>query len=311
MPFTLLTGRFHAKGYSPDGDSIRFEPTTPALLRRMRAKLNARNHAQLRIEAIDALETHYQPEGGGGTYRQPTALAEAAQDALFAFLNMTGVAWDARRGTVLDAHPPTGAPGFILCRASDKYGRPIAFAFPGDPAPGMEDGADVQLDVPLMRRSWNWLALRQGHAYPTYYDALFSDLRAEASAAVAAARQERLGIWQQDATGSGFDARDIADITTGAVILPKLFRRLVTFMVRNGTAQGFKQALEETREPVLDLRTTNFTHFDTFIEQSADGTRIRLTRNPEELVFDPMPTRAADPFATTLALREERAILSA
>jgi len=63
MAFFLIKGTFHVKGYSPDGDSIRFRARNPDNWKKLSGPavaLNARGHAQLRIEAIDALETHYQ-----------------------------------------------------------------------------------------------------------------------------------------------------------------------------------------------------------------------------------------------------------
>lgn len=83
MPFTLIKGTYHLVGYSPDGDSIRFKPTNLALMRKLSGpapKINARGHAQLRLEAIDALETHYTP-AGGGSLNQPLALAHAGRTA--------------------------------------------------------------------------------------------------------------------------------------------------------------------------------------------------------------------------------------
>mgnify|MGYP001088064252 CR=1 FL=1 len=75
MPFTLIKGMFHVQNYSPDGDSIRFRPQNAQLVRHLDgppAKFNGRGHVQLRLEAIDALETHYNPPSGGG--EPPTQL---------------------------------------------------------------------------------------------------------------------------------------------------------------------------------------------------------------------------------------------
>ena len=75
MPFHLIKGTFHVVGYSPDGDSIRFKAddrTNWNMLSGPPVELNARDHAQLRIEAIDTLETHYQG------HRQPLKLAKKA-----------------------------------------------------------------------------------------------------------------------------------------------------------------------------------------------------------------------------------------
>jgi hypothetical protein len=80
-------------------------------------------------------------------------------------------------------------------------------------------------------------------------------------------------------------------LTEQSAILPKLFRRLVEYMVNFDTAIGFKDKLAQAQEPVLDLTTANFTHFDTFVDQAEGSERIRLTRAPEDLVFDEMKAR--------------------
>lgn len=60
MTFQAIKGTFHVVGYSPDGDSIRFKADNPGRWQDLagRVKLNTKGHAQLRIEAIDTLETH-------------------------------------------------------------------------------------------------------------------------------------------------------------------------------------------------------------------------------------------------------------
>jgi len=290
MPFTLIKGAYRVVHYSPDGDSIRFEADDSALLMGLsdfRPKINARNHVQLRIEAIDALETHYSPPSGGGVYHQPLELARAARDALLDFVQIANVEWDSAGKIVLSADD--GARGCILSRAVDKYGRAIAFVFTGDPTEN--DGSQITLDVARLKQSYNFTALSRGLVYPTYYRGLFRDLREACTGAVIQARQGHAGIYAIDATTEGFEASSLRILTEQSAILPKLFRRLVEYMVNNGTALGFKDKLAQAQEPVLDLTTANFTHFDTFVDQADGSDRIRLTRAPEELVFDEMKTR--------------------
>lgn len=299
MPFTLIAGRFHVINYSPDGDSIRFGPEDPALLDRLdgfRPRMNARGHLQLRIEAVDSLETHYNAPGGGGTYHQPLGLARAAADRLLDFAGVRDVEWDGTGRTVLAA--ADAAPGYILSRSVEKNGRPVAFVFAG--APSEPDGTTVRLDPERLRDSYNHLALAEGLAYPTYYRGLFADLRDTLTEATAAARAARRGVWERDGTEGGFDATSLRVLTEEMPILPKLFRRLCDYMVAYGTALGFRDKLAQSREPVLDLRTSNFTHFDSFVEQAEGSTAIRMTRRPEELVFDEMPQRPADQFSALL-----------
>jgi hypothetical protein len=70
--YKVIKGTFHVKGYSPDGDSIRFVAQDQSHWDHFEwSSQSERNKKkrQLRIEAIDALETHY--EG----FRQPGAFA--------------------------------------------------------------------------------------------------------------------------------------------------------------------------------------------------------------------------------------------
>lgn len=299
MPFKLIKGSFHVKGYSPDGDSIRFQPDNTALVHDLdgsRPKINARNHVQLRIEAIDSLETHYSPPSGGGALHQPLRMAHQALDNLLDFVGITDVVWDSNHLTVVDASD--GTPGYILARTVEKNGRPVAFVFAGEAAGN--DGDDVHMDAALLKESYNYRALEQGDAYPTYYRGLFNDLRETLTAAVKEAKQNKAGIYAIDKTGEGFTANNLQAITQQHAILPKLFRRLSEYMVFYGTSVGFKNKLAQSREPVLDLTTSNFTHFDTFIEQAEGSEFIRLTRLPEELVFDEMPTRPTAAFSALM-----------
>ena len=66
MPMLCLTGTYRIAGTEPDGDSIRFYPDDPAAVgaragKPTRCATNAGGGAQLRLDAIDALETHYSP----------------------------------------------------------------------------------------------------------------------------------------------------------------------------------------------------------------------------------------------------------
>lgn len=63
MALFLIAGMFTIRGAQPDGDSIRFTPDEPTqwdlITGPNRVKRNSTGAAQLRLDAIDALETHY------------------------------------------------------------------------------------------------------------------------------------------------------------------------------------------------------------------------------------------------------------
>lgn len=276
MPFTLIHGSYHVRGYEPDGDSVRFGADNNDVWGALtgKVKLNARGHAQLRLEAIDTLETHYNGQ------HQPIDLARRALDFLLIELGIRAAQYDVLMTNVVDAED--GTPGYILSREVEKYGRPITFAFAGEPP--KPDGSSVFLTSDWLKESLNYRSIQEGLAYPTYYQGLFPDLRATLTAAVQEARTAKRQIWCDDVTNAGFDVTGLQSITDDHVILPKLFRRLVEFLRGGGTVARFKAFLEAEPEPITILSTSHFTHFDTVVD--VQGDRVRLTELPENLVFN-------------------------
>src|SRR3954471_24978466 len=99
MPFTLIKGSFRPAAGTPDGDSVRFEPDDPDLMRsipgvRMPA---GQTTVQLRYEGIDALEKK--------------AIQPYARNARDTNLHLLGTQ---------GADDPVGARGYILTRQGDK-----------------------------------------------------------------------------------------------------------------------------------------------------------------------------------------------
>lgn len=137
MPLRMITGEFRVLGTQPDGDSVRFYPDDPDAWAKtgIRARVNPSGGVQLRLDAIDALETHYTPPKGTGRLHQPVGLGRAATGSLLDRLGFTGVVTDEASSTVSAAQPPAAA-GFVLSRVADTYGRPIALAYAGPRATG-------------------------------------------------------------------------------------------------------------------------------------------------------------------------------
>ena len=240
-------------------------------------RLTSIGSTQLRFEGIDALELHF--EGS----HQPRPLADNARDFLTGRLGLNPVPYKPPED--LSVLPPVkrdGTPGFILSRALEAHGRPVAFVF--DAEPPQPDGAEIVLKPALLRKSVNFKSMAAGHAYPLYYDTLFVDLRDAFTAAAATARDKNLGIWADDRSVSGIAISDQATLERDGVVFPKLFRRLTEYLREHpGDAAGFGAWLADKREQVLDLTTHNFTHFDNVVEEKAGA--VRLLRRPQELVF--------------------------
>jgi hypothetical protein len=201
MPFILIQGTFHLvgrtqagnpTGFEPDGDSIQFQPANPQLLDQLDQpgrpyRLTSIGSTQLRLEGIDALELHFD------STHQPRPLADEARDFLTGKLGLNPVPYRPPNNTQVQppvAKDATG--GFILSRALEVNGRPIAFAFTSTPPAA--DGAAVFLRTSLLNRSLNHRSLLAGQAYPLFYDTRFADLRAVLTQAAATARQAGSGL---------------------------------------------------------------------------------------------------------------------
>lgn len=280
MGFTLIKGTFHADGYSPDGDTLRFRADDPIhwlSLRGRPVEVNGRAHASLRFEGIDALETHY-----GGSH-QPLQLAEAARDRLLELAGIRNIVWGGRNVAASD----DGTRGYILTRATDVYRRAIAFVYGGDTTE--PDGADIYLDGPRLRDSFNWQLTHEGLVYPTFYTTLFHDLRAELATAVQAARGAGRGVWAHDRTTTGLTVATVADLETGGYILPKLFRRLHALLGEGRPVAELRAWLDEPerREEILILATAHTQHFDDIVAVDAATGTVRLTLAPEAVAFRP------------------------
>lgn len=91
VPLTLIRGQYQVIGAAPDGDSVRFTPTDPRAWARagVAARVNATGGAQLRLDGIDAHETHHTPRGGTRR-RQPAALGGASADRLLELHGFAG-----------------------------------------------------------------------------------------------------------------------------------------------------------------------------------------------------------------------------
>ena len=137
MPMTIVKGHYRIVGASPDGDSVRFYAQDPGVwdAAGIAVRTNSTGGVQLRLDAIDALETHYTPPHARSLWRQPADLGDGAASALLDLLGFRNVVRD-DRGYVTSATPEQ-TPGYILTRFADKYGRAVATAFPGwAPRPG-------------------------------------------------------------------------------------------------------------------------------------------------------------------------------
>ncbi|MCL1466707.1 thermonuclease family protein [Argonema galeatum] len=232
--YRLIRGNFAIIGKQPDGDSIRFVADNPKLYeslhRAYRIKPSRDGSVQLRLEAIDAPETHY------GKAAQP--LGKEARDRLLDWIGFKSIEY--KKNEVLDSKPNTIL-GAILTKAADANGRPISYVLLGKD--GFDDEKWVMVDEKLLEKTANFNMLSTGSAYYTVYTSTPFAHRQLLRKVALEAREKNLGIWQKDTT-SEFALEDADDISPkGQLILPKLFRRCIDYL--KAVDGGFRGNLED------------------------------------------------------------------
>jgi len=230
----VLRGRLVIVGKEPDGDSVRFVPDTPGLLRQLigaeRIRPSHDGSVQLRFDAVDAPELHY------GKEAQP--LGATARDELLTHLGFTDVAYaGGTPTTVTAADPSAGVRSAILSAMAEANGRPVSYVIVGDDDTLPPDGTRLTAGPDLLARTANAWLLSEGVAYYTAYTSTPAAHRDQLREIARAARDKPAGVWAQDAT-AGFDLEGQTSIGPGGqLILPKLFRRCTDYL--RAVAGGF------------------------------------------------------------------------
>lgn len=287
MPMTLIKGSYRITGASPDGDSVKFYPDDPGVwaANGIVVKANSTGGVQLRLDAIDALETHYTPPHAHAAWKQPEALGDGASSRLLELLGFTSVTRGA--GGIVSASTPAETTGYVLTGFADEYGRAVATAFAGSRRGRAADGAQVYLDVAELQRSVNHQLLAEGLVYPTFYSKLYFDLREELAATAVAARAAGKGVWADDASLPGFSLKSRTQLTDDLVILPKLFRRLAEYLTLDDSGgvslTGFQAFLDAQDDRLFTVPTGQATSLSTLVEVRRQT--VRLTVPPEQIVF--------------------------
>lgn len=275
MSFILIKGTFHVVGYSPDGDSIRFQAFNPenwAKLTGIPVSLNENNHAQIRLLGIDSLETHFRNS------QQSIQWALSAANFLLQALEIDGVKWNEDHTMIINGKD--GIEGFILVKKTDQHGRPLGFIFKGKI--DIEDGSVFFLPLELLPKSLNYQSLKNGQSYPTYYRGIAPSLREKMTKIVHYARKKQAGIWQYDQTNQGFNVWDLFIEQKKVIILPKLFRRVIEHLEEHNNMENFKKSVIKS-EKILILSTGKKSSFKDIIIQ--DNDLIKLAQLPEDLVY--------------------------
>lgn len=274
--FKIIKGTFHVKGFQPDGDSIRFKADDPTRWDAFKFSTKSAQKAdlkQLRLEAIDALETHY--EG----FHQPRSFGIGALEKLLGMLGIGDLQYSLAISTIVNASD--GGPGFIATDGLDGFDRPISIVFPGNVA--LMDGAEMAAaDLPI-EQSVNYRMCWDGLVYPTFYTSTEPVLVEKITFATRASRSTKSGIWVIDHS-EDFTIHDMRTIYEDILILPKLFRRLVSYFDANSGFEALPAYMKRNGDKLFLANGTKTT-FDKIV--SVEGRRLKLLVPPEDIFFVP------------------------
>jgi endonuclease YncB( thermonuclease family) len=280
-----------------------FQPTKAfenaiALGRVKKRVISEKGKLTVRLQGIDAPELHYCPQG---VIAKKDRTAE--QDKLYLKFNEEYRQPLAESATLaLLQHLKSGQGDPISCtvcsfidepsEAIDTYGR-----FVGAIVAQLNSG-DSNLN--------EWLA-KQGWVVPAFYNSMSETEITGITSLTNEARAAKRGIWPKlEQKVGGLDWKMIfragkkvsnpkLNDDTGPVLLPKLFRRLAQWAVNKRSKMlkaAFLPYLRSKKEKVLLV--------DEFLEQGPAAPvydfedllpQSRLTRSPEELVFQEAPSR--------------------
>lgn len=273
------------RGRQPDGDSIRFIPHHPDVLRAMphasRLRFAKDGSVQLRMDGIDAPETHFAGQS------QP--YGDVAREAFLQLCGFENVTYD-RSGTVVGSEPHT-IEATILVNTLDPYGRPVSYLLPGTSS--LADGQLHAVTAAVLARTVNVAMLEAGAAYITLYNSAPPAHRATLRAAALSARKAQKGVWAVDTTNR-FTLTDLQSIgpSSNTLILPKLFRRAVHYLqaVEAGYTGTFPRWIEGTTAHVYHSEDDSVIRPNGVIQPlhqiiKASGDRITNDLDPINDVF--------------------------
>jgi endonuclease YncB( thermonuclease family) len=306
MDYYLIKGHFHVVGYSPDGDSLMFEASDAKnwdkILTQHREifddKLEEKGGSvQLRLQGIDALETHYGPspfpppkgmskkkyakakKPKAGHFRQPDTFGDAATAKILDMLGVEETTWgskfgiqwiksiEVKKGRKTETVSKKGEDkleGYIIINDMDRKGRPISWIFPGKSS--RKDGSKITTKAmaSMVKKSINYKLVALGLVYPYFFMTLSAKLRQKLMDGLQNAQRQKYGLWAEDRTEKGIPLKSMAELTDKHLVFPYLFRRMIKHQFKRQN-EAYYEAVKSKK--AFDASTDNL-YLDTFFDDT-------------------------------------------
>jgi len=245
------------------------------------AKLKAgKGIVQLRMQGVDALETHYSPSPVGGPsklktkkrrgtekpkmgkFRQPKKFGDLAIDKMMGMFGVKTMNWGrsgwggsyvknidirkSRKTTNYKTKHKEPLEGYIVVNDVERKGRPVSWVFAGKTS--VRDGSKLSVTKlkGMLKKSANYKLLADGLVYPYFFFTLQAKLRDVLMDGVLKAQKKKLNIWMDDRTAKGLTMNRFSQITGEDIIFPYLFRRMIKHQYLR-MMEGYWNALEKRK----------------------------------------------------------------
>ena len=295
--YTLIKGKYWIhnpnnprQGPQPDGDTVRFEPDSIDLVRKLPRisgrppNITANGQINVRYEGIDTLETHFNGK------HQDLSFANAAREFNLAQLGFTNVRFYPDLPNVVQSVDQNPLPGYVIANGIEANGRLLGLVFSGET--NRRDGEKVFVDNAALDQSVNAKLVVAGLAYVEPYDTMPISLVQHLRTVVHAARNGNSGLWPSESvtTDGATLIQNIVDLQV-LVMWPKLFRRLATYFDEGNVGLGqFDAWIRDDlvgRDDTLRLPDGEKGNMhDTYL---IDNDTLQLQFRPEDLLITPDP----------------------
>lgn len=266
-----------------DGDTLRAEIITHSDWEPFLgpARRDTQGRVWIRLLGLDAPETHF-PNAPSGLRHQPPQYGQYANDCLMEALGVTASFDDGNLYGLYHRNPHSAAspsssgspqdsvglhshasPRYLIaeCHGVDRYGRVLAILWQSD----QPDCALILPRPPPVSSSVNVALLAKGAAYPDLHGSLGAQRNAEFRRACKEAQTNRLGIWIHDQSRTGVLLTQAHRLTQDVLILPRLYRRIVAFLLDSEAQHEGAHFSVSEREHAL---RNGFQHFLGHIDQA-------------------------------------------